>query len=109
MLRFAKAETDGSRCKSSMIKSFRHKGVQRFYETGSVSGIQAAHKNKLGRLLIALNRAKSPSDMNQPGWRLHPLKGDEADVWSVDVNGNWRLTFEFDGEDAILVDYRDYH
>ncbi|CAI8693269.1 peptidase [Burkholderia metallica] len=92
-----------------MIKSFRHKGIQRFFESGSTAGIQAAHMSKLKRLLSALNRAKSPNDMNQPGWRLHPWKGTGDGVWSVDVNGNWRLTFEFDGEDAVLVDYLDPH
>ncbi|KQR78675.1 hypothetical protein ASG35_09775 [Burkholderia sp. Leaf177] len=92
-----------------MIKSFKHKGVQRLFETGSAAGIQAAHKERLSRQLMALNRAKSQQDMNQPGWKLHSLKGNEAGVWSVIVNGNWRLTFTFEGEDAILVDYRDYH
>ncbi|MFM0225613.1 type II toxin-antitoxin system RelE/ParE family toxin [Paraburkholderia dipogonis] len=91
-----------------MIKSFRHKGVERFFSTGSKAGIQAAHASKLGRLLTALNRAKSPDDMNQPGWGLHELEGRRKACWSVRVNGNWRLTFEFDGEDAILVDYEDY-
>jgi proteic killer suppression protein len=92
-----------------MIKSFKHKGVARLFETGSASGVQAAHKARLARQLLTLNRAKSQQDMNQPGWKLHPLKGDEAGVWSVTVSGNWRLTFMFEGEDAILVDYRDYH
>lgn len=92
-----------------MIKSFKHKGVQRLFETGSAAGVQAAHKARLTRQLTVLNRAKSQQDMNQPGFRLHPLKGDEAGVWSVTVSGNWRLTFMFEGEDAILVDYRDYH
>ncbi|MBU9199665.1 MULTISPECIES: type II toxin-antitoxin system RelE/ParE family toxin [Burkholderia] len=92
-----------------MIKSFRHKGIEHFFETGSTAGIQATHKSKLRRQLTALNRAKNPNDMGQPGWRLHPLKGDEAGTWAVEVNGNWRLTFMFDGDDAILVDYRDYH
>jgi toxin HigB-1 len=92
-----------------MIKSFRHKGIERFFETGSTSGIQSTHRGRLERQLTALNRAKNPGDMGQPGWALHPLKGDEAGMWSVQVNGNWRLTFAFEGEDAILVDYRDYH
>ncbi|SEB16514.1 MAG: peptidase [Paraburkholderia sp.] len=92
-----------------MIKSFRHKGVQRLFETGSAAGVQAAHKARLMRQLTALNRAKSQHDMNLPGWGLHPLKGDEAGMWSLTVNGNWRLTFTFEGGDAVLVDYRDYH
>lgn len=92
-----------------MIKSFRHKGLERFFRKGSASGIQAAHALKLSRQLKLLDSAKDPQDMNIPGWRLHPLKGAEKGVWSVWVNGNWRLTFAFDGEDAILVDYQDYH
>ncbi len=92
-----------------MIKSFKHKGVQRLFETGSAAGVQAAHKARLTRQLTVLNRAKSHQDMNQPGYKLHLLKGDEAGMWSVAVSGNWRLTFMFEGEDAILVDYRDYH
>lgn len=93
-----------------MIKGFRHKGVQRFFETGSKSGIQSKHAARLGRMLLVLNRAARPEHMDLPGWHLHPLKG--ADLrrhWSVRVSGNWRLTFAFDGEDAILVDYLDYH
>lgn len=89
-----------------MIKSFRHKGIQQFFETGSKAKIQAAHANRLQRQLLALNRAIRPEDMNVPGWRLHPLTNGH---WSVWVNGNWRLTFMFDGQDAILVDYQDYH
>jgi toxin HigB-1 len=92
-----------------MIRSFKHKGVQRFFETGSAAGIQAAHRARLGRQLTTLNRSKSPQDMNQPGWGLHPLRGSESGLWAIEVNGNWRLTFAFEGEDAILVDYKDYH
>jgi toxin HigB-1 len=92
-----------------MIKSFRHKGIKRFFETGSKKGIQSAHSEKLRRQLVALNRATLPMDMNVPGWRLHPLKGDMEKHWSVIVNGNWRLTFTFEGNDATLVDYQDYH
>ena len=92
-----------------MIKSFRHKGIKRFFETGSKKGIQSAHAEKLQRQLTALNRATLPMDMNIPGWRLHPLKGDMEKYWSVTVSGNWRLTFTFEGNDAVLVDYQDYH
>lgn len=92
-----------------MIKSFRHKGAQQFFETGSKAGINAEHAPKLARQLMLLNAAKSPQEMNVAGWKLHPLKGDLAEHWAVTVNGNWRLTFTFDGEDAILVDYQDYH
>ncbi|MDT8896335.1 type II toxin-antitoxin system RelE/ParE family toxin [Halomonas sp. I1] len=92
-----------------MIKSFRHKGLRKFFETGSTAGIQAKHATKLQIQLTALDSAKCPEDMNVPGWKLHPLKGNLRGHWTITVNGNWRLTFTFDGEDAILVDYQDYH
>jgi len=89
-----------------MIKSFRHKGLQDFFETGSKAGIQPEHAAKLQRQLVRLDLSKKPGDMNVPGWKLHRLS---TGHWSIWVNGNWRLTFDFDGEDAVLVDYRDYH
>jgi proteic killer suppression protein len=92
-----------------VIKSFRHRGIERFFTTGSKAGIQAKHADKLRRQLFALDNARQPKDMNAPGWRLHELKGGLADHWSVDVSGNWRLTFAFENGDAILVDYQDYH
>lgn len=92
-----------------MIKSFRHKGVQQFFESGSKAGINAEHAAKLARQLMLLNAAKSPQEMDVAGWNLHPLKGDLFEHWAVRLNGNWRLTFMFEGEDAILVDYQDYH
>jgi len=92
-----------------VIKSFRHKGLERLFRSGSTSGIQAAHAGKLRRQLAALNEASGPKAMDVPGWRLHPLKGEFTGHWSIWVNGNWRMTFMFDGEDAVLVDYRDYH
>lgn len=92
-----------------MIKTFLHKGVQRFFETGSKAGIQPAHARRLNIQLTALEVAVAPDDMNVPGWKLHPLKGDLAGHWAITVNGNWRLTFRFDGSDVELVDYQDYH
>ena len=92
-----------------MIKSFRHKGIEQFFKSGSKAGIQPKHAEKLRKQLFALDNAKRPEDMNAPGWRLHRLQRDLAGHWSVDVSGNWRLTFRFEGEDAILVDYQDYH
>jgi proteic killer suppression protein len=92
-----------------MILSFRHKGIERFFYTGSKAGIQPKHAAKLGDQLTLLNIARAPDEMNVPGWQWHELKGDLAGHWSVSVNGNWRLTFTFQGEDAILVDYQDYH
>ncbi|MET0116817.1 MAG: type II toxin-antitoxin system RelE/ParE family toxin [Sedimenticola sp.] len=92
-----------------MIKSFEHKGLKKFFETGSKKGIQAVHADKLRRQLEVLNRAIQPEDMNIYGWNLHQLKGGLKDHWSVKVNGNWRMTFKFEDGDAILVDYQDYH
>ena len=90
-----------------MIKTFRHKGLQLFFETGKKSGIQAAHANKLGRQLARLHVAKKWEDI--PGWGLHFLKNKLANHYSISVNGNWRITFKFEGEDVIFVDYQDYH
>jgi proteic killer suppression protein len=92
-----------------MIRSYRHKGLQRFAETGSKAGIQPAHEKKLRILLTALDAATGPLDMNAPGYGLHPLHENLDGHWAVRVTGNWRLTFGFEGEDAILVDYQDYH
>ena len=97
-----------------MIKSFRHKGLKKFFETGSTAGIQPAHAKKLRRQLLVLDTSTSPSDMDVLGWGLHPLTGrnpknhDVEKHYSISVNGNWRLTFKFENEDAILVDYQDY-
>ena len=92
-----------------MIKSFRHKGIERFFKDGLKAGIQSKHAEKLRKQLFALDNAKRAQDMNAPGWRLHRLRGDLAGRWSVDVSGNWRLTFAFERDDAVLVDYQDYH
>lgn len=89
-----------------MIKSFRHAGLQRFFETGSKAGIQPHQAARLSRQLKKLDTAAEPGDMNVPGWKLHALS---TGHWSVWVNGNWRMTFAFEGKDAILVDYQDYH
>ena len=92
-----------------MIKSFAHKGLEKFFKTGSKSGIQAAHENRLRAQLAKLESAKSPQDMSLPAWQLHPLKGTLKGYWAVSVSGNWRLTFRFVGQDAEVVDYQDYH
>ncbi|MDP9139273.1 MAG: type II toxin-antitoxin system RelE/ParE family toxin [Pseudomonadota bacterium] len=92
-----------------MIKSFRHKGLRKFFESGSAAGIQPPHAPRLRMLLAALDTAESLDDMDVPGFRLHPLKGKEKGRWSVWVNGNWRMTFEFQGRDAHVLDYEDYH
>ncbi len=92
-----------------MIRSFRHKGLQRFFETGLKSGIHAAHERRLRLMVSRLDDAAGPKDMDAPGWKLHALKGDLKGHWAVWVDGNWRLTFTFEGPNAILVDYHDYH
>lgn len=92
-----------------MIKAFRHAGLEKFFKTGSKAGIQPAHAAKLYLQLTALDVAKQASDLSVPPWRLHRLKGNLEGLWSIRVNGNWRLTFTFEGENAILVDYQDYH
>ena len=93
----------------AMIKSFRHKGLQGFFETGSKAGIQPSHATRLRVQLTRLDVSTSPQDMNAPGWKLHQLSGSLAGHWTVIVNGNWRLTFAFENTDAVLVDYQDYH
>ena len=92
-----------------MIKNFVHKGLQKFFETGSKAGIKPAHANRLNLQLGALDAAVKPEDMNVPGWDFHSLNGDLKGHWAVSVNGNWRVTFTFDGKDAVVVDYQDYH
>jgi proteic killer suppression protein len=92
-----------------VIKSFRHKGLQSYFERGTKAGIQAAHTSKLSRQLARLDAAQSVQDMNLPGWGLHALQGDQKGHWSVWVSGNWRMTFAIEGLDAVLVNYQDYH
>jgi proteic killer suppression protein len=92
-----------------MIQSFRHKGLKKFFASGSAAGIRPAHAKRLRMLLVALDTARSIDDMNVPGFRLHPLRGTDRERWSVWVNGNWRVTFEFRDGHAYLLDYEDYH
>lgn len=92
-----------------MIKSFRHKGLRKLFETGSTAGIQASHAKRLRMQLAALDTARSIDDMDLPGFALHPLKGEMQGRWAVSVNGNWRLTFEFQDGNAFILDYEDYH
>ncbi|VVQ36214.1 hypothetical protein PS947_04927 [Pseudomonas fluorescens] len=91
-----------------MIKSFQHKGLRGFYETGSTRGIRADHAKRLSRMLQFMDRATIPADLDLPGWRLHPLKGELTEYWSLSVSGNWRVIFRFVGSDIELVDYLDY-
>ncbi len=92
-----------------MIKSFRHKGLKKFYESGSASGIQPQHAKRLRMQLVALDTASTVEDMDIPGFKLHPLKGSDKGRWSIWVNGNWRLTFEFKDGNVYVLDYEDYH
>lgn len=92
-----------------MIKSFQHKGLKAFFETGNKAGIQAQHAQKLTRVLLRLDIAKAANDVNLPGWRLHQLAGGLTGHYSIVINGNWRITFKFEGGDVVLVDYLDYH
>lgn len=92
-----------------MIRSFKHKGLARYFETGSKSGIQPQHAERLRLILGRLNAAAAPDDMDLPGLRFHPLKGTRKGSGAVWVSGNWRITFKFVGADAEVVDYEDYH
>ena len=92
-----------------MIKSFRHKGLRRFYESGSVTGIQPRHAKRLRMQLAALDTASSIEDVDIPGFHLHPLKGSAQGRWTIRVSGNWRMTFEFRDGNVHVLDYEDYH
>ena len=92
-----------------MIQSFRHKGLRRYFETGSCAGIKPVHAKRLRMILAALATATMIEDMDIAGLRLHSLKGRERGRWSVWVNGNWRVTFEFREGHAYVLDYEDYH
>lgn len=92
-----------------MIKSFKHKGLQLFYETENTKGIQPSHAKKLKVRLMALDTAMELDDINLPGFDLHPLQGNRDGIWSIKVNGNWRITFRFEENDVYIVNYEDYH
>ncbi len=92
-----------------MIKSFKHKGLRLFYETGSTKGIQAKHSEKLRTQLAALDTAFEIDDLDIPGYQLHPLKGNRKGTWAISVSGNWRLTFEFIDGTVYILNYEDYH
>jgi len=92
-----------------MIKSFKHKGLKLFFDTGKTAGIQDKHKKKLRLQLAALDTATVIEDMDLPGYNLHELKGGRKGTWSITVNGNWRMTFEYKNGDAYIINYEDYH
>ena len=91
------------------ITSFRHKGLERFFTTGTKAGIQAKHANRLRLILGRLNAATTARDMGLPGLGLHELRGARKGTWAVKVSGNWRITFSIVGKDIANVDYEDYH
>ncbi|MDA3941402.1 MAG: type II toxin-antitoxin system RelE/ParE family toxin [Spirochaetia bacterium] len=92
-----------------MISSFKHKGLETFFFSGNKKGIIPEHASKLARILDRLDASTLVRDMNLPGFKLHRLTGKEKNIWSVWVNGNWRITFFFKDGDAFIVNYRDYH
>ncbi len=92
-----------------MIKSFKHKSLKKFYETGKKAGIKSSHNKKLRIQLTALNTATCIEDMDLPGFRLHSLKGKRKGLWAIDVSKNWRIVFRFDEGNVYVVDYEDYH
>lgn len=92
-----------------MIKNFKHKGLKNLYETGSQKGVKPEHTKRLRIILARLDASQTPEDMNLPGLRLHPLKGDLKGFWAVDVSGNWRVFFRFENNNAVDIDYNDYH
>jgi toxin HigB-1 len=92
-----------------MIRSIRHKGLRLLYERDQSKGLQQAQVRRIRMILARLDASSSPGDMDLPGLRLHPLLGDRQGFYAVDLSGNWRIVFRFDGEDAVDVDLTDYH
>ena len=94
---------------SGMIKSFKHKGLKKLYESGSKRGVKPEHAVRLRLILARLDASTAAGDMNLPGLSLHPLKGSLKNYWSVSVSGNWRVIFRFEDGYVLDVDYLDYH
>lgn len=92
-----------------MIKSFKHKGLRKFFDSGSTAGIDAKQAKKIATRLSVIHLAKEVADVDLPGFFLHPLSGDKKGLWSITVTGNWRITFEFIDGDAYILNYEDYH
>ncbi len=92
-----------------MIKSFKHKGLENYFYTGSIQGIQAIHAKKINQLLVLLNAMTSTQDLCAGFLRLHKLKGNRQNLYSITVQANWRITFEFNSGNVYIVDYLDYH
>ena len=92
-----------------MIKSFQHKGIERFFRKDDARAINAKQAKRIRRMLDMIDQATAVEQMDIPGMYLHPLKGDRKGEWAMTVSGNWRITFRFDGEDAVDVNLEDYH
>jgi len=92
-----------------MIKSFKHEVLKKYFESESTAGIQSSHARKLKMQLVAIDTAHMIEDIDLPGYQLHPLRGDREGIWSISVNGNWRVTFEFKDGNAYILNYEDYH
>ena len=92
-----------------MIKSFKHRGLKKFFTNGDQKGVNSKHASRLEERLQALHTATEIEDMDIPGWKLHGLKGNRQDQWSISVSGNWRIVFEFENGNAYIVNYEDYH
>ena len=92
-----------------MIKTIRHRGLKRLYEHGDASKVRADQRARISDVLAQLDQAQKPSDLDLPGYRLHPLKGSLKGSWSVTLSGNWRIIFRFEDGDAFDVDLLDYH
>jgi proteic killer suppression protein len=92
-----------------VIRRIRHRGLRRLYDDDDCRGIAPLHAELLREVLTLLEGATGPADLDLPGYRLHPLKGDRRGQWAVKVSANWRVTFRFEGGDATDVDYEDYH
>ena len=92
-----------------MIKSFKHKWLERLFIKGSTSGVEANYAPRITLILDAIDAAEQVKELDLPGFRLHRLKGDKRNLWSVTVSANWRITFEFENGDAYILDLEDYH
>lgn len=92
-----------------MIKSFKHKGLEKFFTKGTTAGIRSEHAVRIRDRLAFLHSAQTIDDLDKPGYRLHPLKGKKGGLWAINVTGNWRIVFEFVDGDAYIVNYEDYH